>query len=137
MQFPNIKISFPGKAVIYSGDSYDSFGWAILMAGGSLSNVQNIDKTTLDTISGMKPFLPAGKNTKQYGLENIGKSYVLYNASAETASLDLSQVSGKFNVKVLNVKTGKVLKEEKINGNTIAKINKTGAGDEVIIINKI
>ncbi|MNK54868.1 hypothetical protein D3C87_738630 [compost metagenome] len=131
------KTKFPEKAVIYSGDSYDNFGWAILMAGGSLSNVDHIDKATLNLIAGTKAFLPAGKNTKQYGLENAGKTYVLYNASTEALSVDLSKTSGKFSLKVLNPKTGKVLKEEKINGNTVAKITKTGAGDEVIIINKI
>jgi len=131
------KTKFPEKAVIYSGDSYDSFGWAILMAGGSLSNVDHIDKATLNLIAGTKAFLPAGKNTKQYGLENVGKTYVLYNATAEAISVDLTKTSGKFSLKVLNPKTGKVLKEEKINGNTVAKITKTGAGDEVIIINKI
>ncbi|SDC02255.1 DUF6298 domain-containing protein [Pedobacter soli] len=131
------KSKFPEKAVIYSGDSYDSFGWAILMAGGSLSNADLIDKTTLNLISGTKPFLPAGKNAKQYGLENTGKTYVLYNASAEALSLDLSKAAGKFSVKILNPKNGKVLKEEKINGNAVAKISKTGAGDELIIINKI
>ncbi|KIA92132.1 pectate lyase [Pedobacter kyungheensis] len=131
------KIKFPEKAVIYSGDSYDSFGWAILMAGGSLSNADLIDKATLNLISGTKPFLPAGKNAKQYGLENTGKTYVLYNASAEALSLDLSKATGKFSVKILNPKNGKVLKEEKINGNAVSKISKTGAGDELIIINKI
>lgn len=131
------KTKFPEKAVIYSGDSYDSFGWAILMAGGSLSNADHIDKATLNLIAGAKPFLPAGKNAKQYGLENTGKSYVLYNASAEALNLDLSKTAGKFSLKILNPKTGKVLKEEKINGNAIAKINKVGAGDELIIINKI
>ncbi len=28
---------FAGKAVIYSGDSYDNLGWAVFMAGGSLA----------------------------------------------------------------------------------------------------
>lgn len=131
------KTKFPDKAVIYSGDSFDSFGWAILMAGGSLSNARSIDKATLNAISTMRPFLPVGKNTNQYGLENTGKAYVLYNSSADAATLDLSKISGKFSVKVLDTKNGNVLKEEKINGNSVAKINKVGKGDEVIIINKI
>src|SRR4030095_2304872 len=33
------KQKFPTKAVIYSGDSYDQFGWAVLMAGGSLATL--------------------------------------------------------------------------------------------------
>ncbi|RNL52604.1 pectate lyase [Pedobacter jejuensis] len=128
---------FPEKAVMYSGDNFDSFGWAVLMAGGSLSNVQNIDAATLNSISKMRTFLPAGKNTQQYGLENAGKNYILYNASTASATLDLGKISGKFVVKIIDAKNGSLLKEEKISGNAIAKINKVGKGDEVIIINKI
>jgi len=131
------KTKFPEKAVIYSGDNYENFGWAILMAGGSLSNAGHIDKVTLNLISATKPFLPAGKNVKQYGLENAGKTYVLYNASTEPLTLDLSKATGKFGVKILNPKSGKVLKEEKINGNVVARFNKTGSSEELIIINKI
>ncbi|QPH40233.1 DUF6298 domain-containing protein [Pedobacter endophyticus] len=131
------KIRFPEKAVIYSGDNFDSYGWAILMAGGSLSNISNLDASILDLASTLKPFLPAGENTAQYGLENAGKAYLLYNASSSPIQLDLSQSKGKFNVKVLNPNTGKVIKEERINGGAVVKLNKIASGDEVIVINKI
>ncbi|RZK93102.1 MAG: hypothetical protein EOO98_00685 [Pedobacter sp.] len=131
------KAKFPEKAVIYSGDNFDAFGWAILMAGGSLSNVDELDSSVLNLASTMKPFLPAGKTAKQYGLENAGKAYILYNASAEAINLDLSKSAGKFNLKVLNARTGKSIKEEKINGGAAVKLNKVASGDEVIIINKI
>jgi len=131
------KEKFPAKAVIYSGDNYDSFGWATFMAGGSLSNIQGFDKHFLSTASSMKAFLPAGKSAGQYGLENPGKAYILYNSSSESINLDLSKVGGRFSMKVLNSRNGKVLKEEKINAGTMVKLNKVGAGDEVIIINKI
>jgi hypothetical protein len=131
------KEKFPAKAVIYSGDNYDSFGWATFMAGGSLSNIQVFDKNFLSTASSMKAFLPAGKSAGQYGLENKGKAYILYNASGESINLDLSKVAGKFSMKVLNTRNGKILKEEKINAGAIVKLNKVGTGDEVIIINKI
>ena len=85
----------------------------------------------------MSTFLPAGKNEKQYGLENPGKAYVLYNASSAASAVDLTKFSGKFSVKVIDPKDGKVLKQEKINGNTRSKIDKVGNGDEVILINKI
>lgn len=131
------KNKFPEKAVIYSGDSFDSFGWAILMAGGSLSNVDGIDASILTAASSMKPFLPADKSAKQYGLVNPGKAYILYNASANAINLDLSKISGKFNIKVLNTRTGKLIKEEKINAGAVATLEKVGSGEEVIIINKI
>ncbi|TKC10919.1 pectate lyase [Pedobacter polaris] len=130
------KTKFPTKAVIYSGDNYTGYGWAILMAGGSLSNVFGLNNEQLISASAMKPFIPSG-STKQYGLENVGKAYILYNASADALNLDLSKVSGSFSLKIQNAKNGSVLKEEKVNAGSIIKINKTGSGDEVIILNKI
>ena len=47
---------FPGKAVVYSGDSYAEFGMAVLLAGGSLPVLPNeIDKEIFKVITGMKP----------------------------------------------------------------------------------
>ncbi|RYD76527.1 MAG: pectate lyase, partial [Sphingobacteriales bacterium] len=131
------KNRFPAKAVIYSADSFDSFGWAILMAGGSLSNVDELDASVLTLASTMEPFLPAGKTAKQYGLENPGKAYILYNSSNNAINLDLGKSAAKFSVKVLDAKTGKAIKEEKINGGAIVKFNKVTSGDEVVLINKI
>ncbi|WP_225871049.1 DUF6298 domain-containing protein [Pedobacter frigiditerrae] len=129
------KTKFPNKAVIYSGDNFDSYGWAILMAGGSLSNVYGVDKATLTLAATMKPFLP-GVN-KQYGLSNIGKAYILYNASADAINLDLTKATGTFNLKIQSARNGSILKEEKVNAGSIIKINKVGNGDEVIILDKI
>ena len=85
----------------------------------------------------MKTYLPAGKNDKQYGLANPGKAYVLYNASQVSSTINLTKFSGKFLVKIIDPKDGKVLKQQKINGNALSKIDKVGNGDEVIFINKI
>ena len=131
------RTKFPEKAVIYSGDNFDSYGWAILMAGGSMSNVQGLGGEVLNLASSTKPFLPAGKAAQQYGLQNPGKAYILYNASADAINLDLTQFKGKFEVNRLNTKSGKTIKSEKINGGAMVKLNKTNSGDEVIIVNKI
>jgi hypothetical protein len=61
----------------------------------------------------------------------------LYNASADAITLDLTQVTGTYNLKVQSTRNGSVLKEEKVNAGSILKINKVGNGDEVIVINKI
>ncbi|SEQ99777.1 hypothetical protein SAMN04488023_10344 [Pedobacter rhizosphaerae] len=131
------KNKFSQKAVIYSGDNFDSFGWAIFMAGGSLSNIQGFNQSFLSAASTMKPFLPAGKSAKQYGLADPGTAYILYNASAEAIDLDLSKAPGKFSITVMNAKNGQSIKEEKINGGSPSKINKVGSGDEVIFIKKL
>ncbi|RZL06581.1 MAG: pectate lyase, partial [Pedobacter sp.] len=74
------RTKFPQKAVIYSGDNFDSFGWASLMAGGSLTNVSGLDPKILAKASQMKPFSLAKANDQQYGLSS-GKDFFLYNAS--------------------------------------------------------
>ncbi|RYG20467.1 MAG: pectate lyase, partial [Chitinophagaceae bacterium] len=129
------KTKFPQKAVIYSGDNYTSYGWAIFMAGGSLSNVSSLNIPS--SVATMKPFLLGGIKTKQYGLANPGKEYFLYNASADAINLDLSKVTGTFSVKVLNTRNGSIVKEEKINAGSIVKLNKVSSADEVISIQKI
>jgi ribosomal protein L28 len=75
---------FPGKAVVYSGDSYPEFGMAAFMAGGSLPVLSNdIDKELLKTAVGMKPVASANKN--EYILSD-GKSNIVYNT--ETRKLE-------------------------------------------------
>ena len=128
---------FPQKAVIYSGDSFDSFGWAVFMAGGSLSNIKGLSTETLHLAAGMTPFVPAAHIPGQYGLGDNRKAYILYNGAGEPAELDLSASAGKYNLKVIDPKSGEVLKEGRINGGGIVKINKTGTGDEVITIIKL
>ncbi|SFH24393.1 DUF6298 domain-containing protein [Pedobacter insulae] len=131
------KNKFPQKAVIYSGDNFGSYGWAIFMAGGSLSNISAVDTKTLSIAANMKPFLKDALKTKQYGLANPGKAYLLYNASADALELDLKNITGTFNLKILNPENGSVLREEKINAGALIKINKSTAKDEVIILHKI
>ena len=68
---------FPEKAVMYSGDSYPEFGWAVFMAGGSLAVLpKDIDKELLKAAVGMKPVVSSSKN--EYVLSD-GKSSIVYN----------------------------------------------------------
>lgn len=131
------KNKYAEKAVIYSGDNFTSYGWAIFMAGGSLSNIEGFSPSFLALAANMKPFLPAGQIAGQYGLSDDRKAYILYNSSSEAMTLDLSQFSGKFSLTVMNAKNGQILKEEKIHAKGLLKINKTGSAEEVIFIQKL
>jgi len=72
---------YPGKAVVYSGDSYPEFGMAAFMAGGSLPVLAaNIDACLLKAASGMKPVASANKN--EYVLSD-GKSSLVYNVETK------------------------------------------------------
>lgn len=131
------KAKFPEKAVIYSSDSNDSFSLAILMAGGSLANYASFDNDILTAAATMKPFLPAEETAKQYGLANLNKAYILYNASADAITLDLTRAVGIFKMKILNARNGTILREDKIAVGQVIKINKVGNTEEVIILNKL
>ncbi len=99
---------YPAKAVIYNADSFDTQGWAILMAGGSLANItQQIPSSLLQQVSGMIPL--ASTETGQYTLASVGKSYLIYQEQRSTIQLDLSNDQGTFLLTWINPKDGKSL----------------------------
>lgn len=72
---------YPGKAVVYSGDSYTEFGMAVFMAGGSLPVLPvDVDAALLKAVVGMKPVASANKN--EYILSD-GKTSIVYNAETK------------------------------------------------------
>lgn len=78
------KEKFPGKVVMYSGDSYPEFGVAAFMAGGSMAYLQpNIDKEILIVAVGMKPVRSVNKN--EYILSD-GKKSLIYNIETKLFS---------------------------------------------------
>jgi hypothetical protein len=78
------RLRYPGKAIVYSGDSYPEFGMAVLMAGGSLPVLAaNVDAGLLKAAAGMKPVDSANKN--EYVLSD-GKNKIVYNI--ETKKLE-------------------------------------------------
>jgi hypothetical protein len=78
------RLRYPGKAVIYSGDSYPEFGVAVFMAGGSLPVLStNLDRELIKTAAGMKPVDSPNKN--EYILSD-GKNSIIYNT--ETKKLE-------------------------------------------------
>ncbi len=75
---------YPGKAVVYSGDSYPEFGIASFMAGGSLSLLPaDMDKEILRLAVGMKPVASANKD--EYRLSD-GKRNIIYNMTSKKFS---------------------------------------------------
>ena len=69
---------YPGKAIMYSGDSYPEFGVAAFMAGGSLSVLPaNFSQELLSTVSDMKPMKTTSANEYKLGNE---RSTIVYNS---------------------------------------------------------
>jgi hypothetical protein len=79
------KEKFPGKVVMYSGDSYPEFGIAAFMAGGSMAQLPiDTDADVLKTAVTMKPVKSTASN--EYILSN-GKKSVIYNTETKRFSI--------------------------------------------------
>jgi hypothetical protein len=104
---------FPGKAVMYSGDSYDEFGWAVFMATGSMAVLPVLPQEFLNDASSMKTV--ESNSNKQWILTN-GKDYIVYSTSNDPIKLKLA--NGSFKVNWIDPKTGKLAAVKEINGGT-------------------
>ena len=125
---------FPGKAIMYSGDSYDQFGWAVFMAGGSLAGIPAISDAAFASAAGnMKPV--DGPSKEQYTLANAGNGYIVYGNG--DLQVDLTNITGTCKVKWFNTgngqQTGKV---EKIKGGKIVSLKNANGGNVVAWIRK-
>ncbi|HEY4787486.1 MAG TPA: DUF6298 domain-containing protein, partial [Bacteroidales bacterium] len=129
---------FPDKAVIYSEDNYDTFGWAVFMAGGSLANIPIVDDARFtEDASSMKVLELVGHPTGQWALGNEGKGYIVYNNSKDPVKLDLSKVNGSFQVKYINPANGRFLKEEEsVKGGKVIELKALQTGTLVIWLEK-
>ena len=100
------KKKFPGKAVIYSADNYDKYGWAVFMAGGSLAAIPQMPAALLKDAASMKRV-----DGKEYKLAN-GEDYILYTKGP------LTDIQGEFIV--FDPKTGKQIdRTERLNTDVI------------------
>jgi hypothetical protein len=95
---------YPDKAVMYSGDNYPAFGWAVFMAGGTLAVLPSLPEGFLKAASRMHPL-------GEYVLGNEGKEYIIYNKVAQ-----LSFPEGNYLLRSIDPATGQITgREEKLN----------------------
>ncbi len=101
------RTKYPDKAVIYNADSYDAYGWAVFMAGGSLAVVPTVANAgfAADASSMQAIDMPSG----QFGLGSA-KGYIVYSNNAPI-SLNLKE-SGNYTIHWISPKDGKILKED-------------------------
>ncbi|MFV0605898.1 MAG: DUF6298 domain-containing protein [Niabella sp.] len=95
---------YPEKAVMYSGDSYDRYGWAVLMAGGSLPVLPaNTDKDFLKAAAQMAP----DGDINKYMLK--GKfGMIIYNRGSNVNISDNIYMKKKLIVKIIDAATGQI-----------------------------
>ncbi|WP_205942350.1 DUF6298 domain-containing protein [Pedobacter sp. SYP-B3415] len=124
---------FPDKAVMYSADNAPAFGWASLMAGGSLADLQGFDTSIIGETRNLQP---AGSVPDAgYLLSENGRKYVVYHSGDAAFPLDLSGFSGNYELKVYDL-TGKCLKVARLKGGDVVQLVKTGPAHELAIVTR-
>jgi hypothetical protein len=72
---------YPDKSVMYSSDGQTPFGWAALMAGGSLADIRaGLDPKLLAAIPNMHPLAEGQTPPGEYALGDSNGDYLIYNA---------------------------------------------------------
>jgi hypothetical protein len=102
---------FPDKAVMYSGDSFEQFGWAVFMATGSMAVLPKLPLQFLNDASSMK--VVEANSDNQWILGN-GNEYIVYSESRNPIKLNLP--NGSYACSWIDPKTGIISDEKKING---------------------
>jgi hypothetical protein len=98
---------YPGKAVMYSADGYDNFGWAVFMAGGSLANIPVVNVPGF--LSAAATMLPVDMaDSTQFALRNERNEYIVYTNGTQ---IDLPK--GNYNAYWIDVKDGHIIKTDK------------------------
>lgn len=113
--------NFPTKAVMYSGESYDQFGWAVFMAGGSLATLPKMDEAFLKDASAMKPVYESATKG-MYALKGE-KGQIVYSENGEVM-MDLKE-KASYVVRYINPKNGEVIKEETKKGAKNVKLKES------------
>jgi hypothetical protein len=128
---------FPKKPVIYSTMASPNFGWAVLMAGGSLANIPNIEILGFyESLSAMKVSENQNFKSDYWCLENMGNSYLFYLVNSEVVNLDLTKHKGTFNAYWIDVNNGTVLSKSTIQGNSKQKLLNPTNKKAALYINK-
>ena len=120
---------FPSKAVIYSGDGYDQFGWAAFMAGCSMADIPFVSQTFFQAASQMQSMDQSAKG--QWVLVKKGVGYIFYSNSG-TVNVDMNGWSGSYIATWINPKDGKEIKTETIDGGKNIEM-KSGSTSPIVL----
>lgn len=130
------RLKYPDKAVIFSARNYPSFGWAVLMGGGSMPVLPpTTNKGLLDAAMKMQPFDTESKNL--FGLHDTASGVILYSRKTNKITVDLSDFDGKYEVLFIQPSDGiETDKKCTIAGGNNQKIELPSEKDWVIWIKK-
>lgn len=129
---------YPDKAVIYSGDSFDKFGWAAFMAGGSLPNLPaGVNPAMLADASIMKAIELSGNPKDQWALGNPAKGYIIYSNTPNITPVALD-ATANYQVNWIDPNTGNTLAAPKqIKGSKMTNWSIKANGQAVLWLKRI
>ncbi|MDQ5929152.1 MAG: hypothetical protein QG594_930 [Bacteroidota bacterium] len=128
---------YPEKIVLYTTDGAPKFGWAVLMAGGSLANIPKIQLPAFySSISEMKFKKENTYTDNLWKLENKGKAFLFYAKKPEDITLDLSNEKGDFDVYAINATSGIATKNTTIRGGKTIVIPALDVKEKVLFVVK-
>lgn len=129
--------TYPDKAVIYSGDGYDRYGWATMMAGGSMPSVVLSDAGVLQAISNMSPIAAAEQPAHQWILYNAQTGYVIQDLAKDKTTVEAVIEAGSYKVAWINALNGTVkVTKETVKGGKAINLQKPDRGSWVLWLKK-
>ncbi|HEY4206236.1 MAG TPA: DUF6298 domain-containing protein, partial [Puia sp.] len=94
---------YPDKAVIYSTEGVDNFGWAVFMGGGSLANVPKVKGAFFADAAKMRPIDVAGKPAGVLGLGGKDGMVLYSNAGG---SVSVNPGAGEWKAQRIDARSG-------------------------------
>lgn len=129
---------YPDKAVLYSADGYEHFGWAVFIAGGSLPVLPaTTDKAFLVAAAAMRPVELPGTPEGQWALGNEAKGFIVYNDSNNAIHLNLA-TGANYKVQWIDPQDGKILPgESTIKGGNNIEVKSPQRGTAILWLTRI
>lgn len=132
------RVKYPQKGVMYAEGHYTGFGWAILMAGGSVPAMNvNLPDDFCAALAEMVPVKQTVNGQGFWKLEKKGKGLIIYSKTAKSLSVDLNGFKGDLIVRFLNPGKGVWYDMDRIIfGGEVTTLEKPVSGDVVVWISK-
>lgn len=103
---------YPEKAVTFFSQQYPTYGWAILMAGGSLPNIPlNAQRSTLN--AQLLKDACQMRAVDGEGCIALGDSQTGYLVYAQSQKVSIPVVTGKYHVYTIDLRTGDITLSQK------------------------
>lgn len=124
---------YPDKAVTFTPEEDESnpFGWAVLLAGGSLPSVPPVEATGF--FAGVAQMQPIDNQPQgQYAMTDGGSFIVYADAAISSVVLNPASAAKSFTLIWIDPSTGKTIKQEKMKKGNLLSVKKPVAGDVVL-----